>query len=311
MNDRAVNLRQPAAADWPDVLSLVFGRLSDELRERQLVATLEQFQAEPDVANGLLEARVGENVRGAILIQLQPGRVASLWPPQTSCEPAGTAAGLENVCAIALLAAALEQARRGGVRLVQSLLPTDAGIDAERLNSAGFEHAADLLYLVSPASAFPSTPPSDGLQFEPYPPAAAKSFAALVERTYAETRDCPLLNGVRPIEDVLEGYRAVGSWSPAKWFAVRREDRDIGCLLLAAHEEHKLWELVYMGIVPQARGQRFGLAIARQAQWTARQAGAERLVLAVDAANDPAIAAYAAAGFVGWDRRSVFLKVIS
>jgi RimJ/RimL family protein N-acetyltransferase len=31
--------------------------------------------------------------------------------------------------------------------------------------------------------------------------------------------------------------------------------------------------------------------------------------LAVDAANEPAIAAYAAAGFQAWDRRRVYLRV--
>jgi hypothetical protein len=35
------------------------------------------------------------------------------------------------------------------------------------------------------------------------------------------------------------------------------------------------------------------------------------LVLAVDAANEPAIATYAAAGFAGWDRRSVFVRIVN
>ena len=40
----------------------------------------------------------------------------------------------------------------------------------------------------------------------------------------------------------------------------------------------------------------------------ARAAGAQRLILAVDAANEPAIAAYGTAGFSAWDRRSVFMR---
>jgi ribosomal protein S18 acetylase RimI-like enzyme len=63
-----------------------------------------------------------------------------------------------------------------------------------------------------------------------------------------------------------------------------------------------------MGVVPEARGQGLGISIVRHAQYLARAAGRERLVLAVDAANEPAIAVYAAAGFVCWDRRSVFLR---
>ena len=63
-----------------------------------------------------------------------------------------------------------------------------------------------------------------------------------------------------------------------------------------------------MGLIPEARGQEHGIDIVRYAQWLAAEAGAERLVLAVDAANAPAIRVYSAAGFQTWDRRSVFLR---
>ncbi len=149
------------------------------------------------------------------------------------------------------------------------------------------------------------------LQYECYSSDTAERFAAVVERTYVGTRDCPRLDGVRPIGEVLEGYQAVGCFEPARWFLVRRAGDDIGCLLLADHPPHKLWEIVYMGIIPEARGNGLGLAVTRHAQWLAGTAGAERLVLAVDAANEPAIKGYAAAGFTSWDRRSVFLKVLS
>ena len=65
-----------------------------------------------------------------------------------------------------------------------------------------------------------------------------------------------------------------------------------------------------MGVAPEARGQGIGLEITRQAQWLAAREHAERLVLAVDAANQPAIDVYAAAGFTGWDRRSVFVHML-
>ena len=164
--------------------------------------------------------------------------------------------------------------------------------------------------MVSSAQAFPSASPATALQFEPYSSAASRRFEAIVEQTYLDTRDCPRLDGTRPIDEVLEGYRAVGQFDPAHWLLARQEGHDIGCLLLAEHRAHRLWELIYMGIVPAARGHGWGLAISRQAQWLARQGGAERLVLAVDAANEPALKGYAAAGFVAWDRRSVFLKLI-
>jgi ribosomal protein S18 acetylase RimI-like enzyme len=287
-------------------LGLLFRDLPDDVRRRQLEATLEQFRAEPAAGGGLLEARSGGHRFGTIWIQLQAGRVASLWPPQVADETI-----VESDRAVQmLLAAAIELAQRGGARMIQALLQTDAGTAVQRLRGAGFEHAADLLYLVSPASAFPSAAPPDGLEFEPFSGAAAARFETIVERTYAGTRDCPRLNGVRPTAEVLAGYRSVGDFKPVNWLIARHGEADVGCLILAEHPEQRIWELVYMGVVPESRGRGWGLALARQAQWMSRLAGAERLVLAVDAANEPALRGYAAAGFIGWDRRSVFLSLL-
>ncbi len=300
---RALSIAPAAPAELRETIALVFGRLGDDLGQRQGAATWEGIQAGEISPAGFLQARYQQQSIGAIGIQLQPGRVASIWPPQVVREFSEYADDISQ----RLLAAAGEIAGRGGARLVQALLETDSGPDAEHLKRAGFVHLADLLYLVSPSGAFPTSPPSE-LDFEPYEPAKHSRFAAIVDQTYDQTRDCPSLNGLRPIGEVLEGYQAVGDFRPEHWSIARSGGRDVGCLLLAAHPQHKIWEIVYMGIVPEARGQGFGLSLARHAGWLASRAGAERLVLAVDAANAPAIDAYAAAGFVSWDRRSVLVK---
>ena len=78
---------------------------------------------------------------------------------------------------------------------------------------------------------------------------------------------------------------------------------------MADHRPAPHWELVYMGLVPSARGYGYGEQITRKAMWQARQGGAEKLVLAVDLANSPALAMYARAGFISWDRRQVFARL--
>ena len=65
-----------------------------------------------------------------------------------------------------------------------------------------------------------------------------------------------------------------------------------------------------MGLVPEFRGRGWGRQIARYAQWTARGAGVERLLVAVDATNRPAEKVYRSAGFEIWERRSVFLRFL-
>jgi ribosomal protein S18 acetylase RimI-like enzyme len=94
------------------------------------------------------------------------------------------------------------------------------------------------------------------------------------------------------------------------WLIAQLCNEDIGCLLLADHAPEPIWELVYMGIVHEARGRSLGLEMTRYAQWLARRENVERLVLAVDAGNEPAVAMYAAAGFTCWDRRSVFMRLL-
>ena len=133
----------------------------------------------------------------------------------------------------------------------------------------------------------------------------------MIEETYIETQDIPALNGVREIQDVIEGYERTGDFAPQLWLFVQAQGRDVGVLLLADHPRQNQFELIYMGLIPTARGRGWGAKLAGHAQQLTMAAGRERLVLAVDALNDPAIRAYTRVGFVEWFRRSVFLKVFS
>jgi mycothiol synthase len=237
-----------------------------------------------------------------VLFHVQPGRIAGLWPPQVvATEPAATAAEL--------LDAASQRMVEENVRVAQALVETDAQPEAELLRQAGYSRVADLLYLVSPADEFPTAPTRSAVQFETYSAANHQRLARIIEATYEQTLDCPQLNGIREVEDVLAGYRATGRFDPSRWLIVRHKDADIGCLLMADHPEHGVGELVYMGVVRPSRGHGWGMDIARHAQWLAHQAGRARLALAVDAANTPAVAMYAAVGFQAWDRRSAYVRI--
>jgi mycothiol synthase len=244
-----------------------------------------------------------ELLAGSILVQVQPGRSALLWPPRTiDGEPPQTPGKL--------LATAIQDLARIDLRMVQVLMPTDAGYDADLLRGAGFRHFSDLLYLACPESEFPSAPPSSGLEFYAIQGENDQRFGALVEATYEGTLDCPAVNGLRCIEDVLLGYRATGIYDPHGWLIVRRQGENIGCLIVTDYPQFETRELIYMGLLPAARRQGHGLAIVRHALWQAATARRQRLVLAVDAANEPALRMYAAAGFQAWDCKSVFMRVV-
>jgi ribosomal protein S18 acetylase RimI-like enzyme len=305
MSKTAPRLRiEPAAPDErADALHQVFGHLAHAERT-SVVAALLEGAAEQEIAiEGLLAARRDDRLVGAVWVQVQPGASAVVWPPGIQAEEPGETAA-------ALLGAASEFLATQPLRIAQALLPEREGEPAERLKASGFAHLTDLSYLVSMEAAFPLSPPASGLEFETYSSANHARLVELIPRTYEQTQDCPQLNGVRQIGDVLDGYRATGVFAPERWMLIRQVGEDIGCLLLADHPGAQQWELVYMGIVPEARGQGLGVQIARYAQWLTRLARRARLVLAVDTANEPALAMYTQAGFLAWQHRSVFLRVL-
>jgi mycothiol synthase len=283
-------------------LRLVFSRLTEEARQRQLETLGVGIAAAGLRFPELLGAYRRGRLVGAVFSQVQPGRTAAFWPPQVVASEAATTAAK-------LLETACDRLARQEVCMAQALLETDTSPDVATLLKGGFERLAKLFYLVSPENEFPNHPPPGPLDFAQYGPSNHERLARVVEATYRETLDCPRLNGVRDIEDVLSGYRATGVFDPHRWLIVRHDDREVGCLLLADHPKDGSYELVYMGLVDSARGRGWGMLIARQAQWRTRQAGRTRLVLAVDAANQPALKIYSAVGFRAWDRRSAYVKV--
>jgi ribosomal protein S18 acetylase RimI-like enzyme len=284
-------------------IDLLTAPLADDARRAQQAAIGAAIATDPMQAAGLLGHFRADELTAAAWLQAQAGRTATLWPPvgARQGEPAVTAA---------LVNGAIDVARAQGAVMVQSLLLTDAGADAEALCDAGFAHTADLLYLVSLSAQFPRACPASNMTFVPQSADDMREIALLVEGSYQGTRDCPALDGVRAIEDVIAGYRSIGRFRPDLWLIARTADGGAGCIILADHAPEPMWELVYMGVAPEGRGRGLGLEITRYGQWLAAHENIERMVLAVDASNEPALATYAAAGFVSWDRRSIFVRIL-
>lgn len=251
--------------------------------------------------DGLFLARRGERLVGAAWGQVIPGRTAFCWPPcLTQDEPEMTAS---------LLQSAVDQyldSRR--VSVVQAVLAQRAITDAARLVRAGYHHLADLDYLLCGADQFPEKEPACDFRMEIAPQDDLERIAQLVARTYLGTLDCPGLDDLRPITDILTGYRETGTFRPDWWWLARSDDQDVGCLFMADHPEHDFCELMYMGLVPEARGRGWGVQMTRSAQWSLHRVDRQRMLLAVDDENWPAMDVYAKTGFHEWDRRYVYVR---
>ena len=286
----------------------MFSDLTEAERIEQVQACLDSFDdhSQPEKETILLGCLENGNLIGAVLAQIQAGRVAMVRPPRLSDvqRPEIAEALLHGVC---------EQLCSSSMSMAHVLFETVDENDDRALRGCGFTRLAELLYMSCEQSYFPAKRPSqsplaDRLDFEPYTAANHDRFSQTVEKTYNQTLDCPRLNGVRSIEDVLAGYRDLGEFSPERWFIVSHQGCDVGCLVIADHPEHDSCELVYMGIVASARGHGWGKEIAQYAKWVTSTANRPRLVLAVDSENRPAIDMYSSVGFRVWEKRIVYAK---
>jgi ribosomal protein S18 acetylase RimI-like enzyme len=225
------------------------------------------------------------------ILEIRPGRVAALLVDKL--------AAIEPKSAGGTVRSALESARRGGVRFVQALVDRADEHGAGLLQSCGFSQVTEVLYLICPPVGREATQSCQDLRLVPIDdtPATLHRLSELILRTYEGSQDCPRLNGLRPIDEVLASYRAVGESELRHWYIAEQENAHVGCILLAAHSAPRELEIVYMGIVPPFRGRGWGSELIRHTQRVASELSFERLSLAVDAENGPALAVYRAAGF--------------
>ncbi|WP_165229599.1 GNAT family N-acetyltransferase [Aquisphaera insulae] len=250
-----------------------------------------------------------DRIVGAFLTQALAGRAAAVWAPEVLPSLRRTAT------AAALVRTALADLKRRGFRIVQAVLDESAhGRGVGDLIRGGMPRVTELLYLerdtrvpLPPAAAASGPPP---LAWRPFNPAEADDFRRLLQATYTSSLDMPELEGVRSLDEVIEGHRATGRFVPSRWRLgrVQGEPDAAVVLLLADIPDRDVWEVVYLGLTPAARGRGLGRsAIAHALELAAPHA--PRLELAVDIRNTPATRLYASTGFVPFDRRTVHLVV--
>lgn len=295
VNIRAVPRDEQVAALW-----LLFGAEPEAVRRDRVAASVRAAGSGSVNFDYLLEARRGERRVGVIWGQVLPGRNANIWPaflepgePESTCD---------------LLQSALdERLANAGLAMAQAMLPLSAEPSASCLRRNGYVNVVNLLYLVIDADRIPQEQPKFTLQFQPFHEDAAR-LVPLLDATYVGTQDAPDLNGVRDTMDVIEGYKATGRFDPRRWWFVQYQGNDVGCLILAEHPDLKISELIYMGLVPEARGKGLAKEMVRFAQWQAKQIGSQSLLVSVDSANAPAVSVYSRCGFSEIDRRQVWIK---
>jgi mycothiol synthase len=283
----ALSARPPGRVGRPD--PRVAGLLADS-RDRSLSIEL------------LVAAFQGDECLSAALAVESPGRAALVFVPEDED------ADDRRQATIACLQTLQRAARERCIILLEMLLPPHSERLAVSVRASGFRYLTRLLYLrrpVDPAAC--RFGPAGDLRWVTCGAGEDELFADAVERTYAQSLDCPELTGLRPMSDVLAAHRAAGVFDPTLWSVALRRDEPVAVLLLNRLPRQPALEIVYMGVAQVARGTGVVNAVMRRAVNAAGRLSATSLALAVDQRNAPARRVYARWGFAEFAARDAWI----
>jgi mycothiol synthase len=205
--------------------------------------------------------------------------------------------------------------RERGVMLAQTLLDPPDSAAQSLFASRGFTAMSELIYVSGEPRRKQTTPALPAsLQWITYSRANHELFKQTIAASYEQSLDCPSLNGLREMEDVICGHKAAGEFDPQLWRLLYRIGDDgvtpvpLGVLLLSPIPLADAIELVYLGLTPQARGKKLGDLMVKQALATVLERKLSRLTLAVDAQNAPALRLYYRNGLTRVGRKVAMMR---
>lgn len=259
------------------------------------VVAVEQFRAFADQHRLCLDetwvALHNHQPVACVLVVPSPGRTGMIFLSPVLNRKQIVAAG-----ELAQIACSHQNPQR--LRLIQTLLDPGQKLESRAMTAAGFKELATLLYMQrGPA---PPTPLefNENMGLYHWTDANRPRFAGAILASYQQTRDCPGLLGLRHIDDIIAGHRSTGLFDPALWFALWRGDEPVAVMLLNEVPHRQALELVYLGVSPAFRGQGLARKLLRHAVGLTSQRNKNLLMLAVDRANEPALALYREHRFV-------------
>lgn len=234
-------------------------------------------------------AERGGRLVSAVLPVISPGRTMLMMLPTglTKAADGATAQLIEAVC---------RYGAERDVHLAQVLIDPADGASERMLAEQGFDRMAELYYLQQHVPVAAELPPCpavpEGMRWETYSAQTHEAFGRAVLASYRESLDCPSLNGLRGIDDIIAGHQASGMFVPESWFLLCEGEAALGVLLLCETSRSESVELVYLGLSPAARGRGLSELMMRHAAAVVARRGMSRLYLAVDSRNVPALKLY-------------------
>jgi mycothiol synthase len=283
---------------------LVFQYLGSGEQELRVANALNLLNAGELNPEGIFVVEQGPALAGALVCVPLRGSSGLFWPPAVRAGPQRSAQEDQ------LVQTACRWLHGRGAKLAQAILSSGEVPLAAPLLRNGFVHVTRLEYLRHYLADDAFLVPSAQLRLQTYAQADTHLFHQVLLRTYEGTQDCPELNGVRTLEEILDGHKAQGVFRPERWWLAFDGSRPVGVLLIAEVVEWQGWDISYVGVVPECRRRGIGRVLAQLALREAKAAGAGQVTLAVDVRNRPAWNLYLGLGFEPWDQREVYLKFL-
>ncbi len=278
--------------------------IHEELTEEEfrplLLDVVRRLHAFPELPP--LEVMLGQSRKAAAYFTRLPGKVATLGGIRAE-------AGFERQ-ATELIRHMTSKLQRAGIRQIQAVVVDGHQANEAIVRSASFKPLTSVQHLfLNPAH---RNMPAHSVhvpraRWQPAHTLAKSRMARLISATFAQTLDCPTLNGLRGADDVLDGFLDGKAFrNPLPWYLLNIDSQPVGCVLLTQHP-NQVVELSYMGLIPSARGQQLGGTLVEQAITRSQTLSASLLVVAVDKNNWPAIRLYNRYGFQHHRTLSVWL----
>lgn len=199
-----------------------------------------------------------------------------------------------------------------GATIIQVLLETEDVSRRELCLQSGFSHLTDLIYLYRTRQHSPLVvEPPKNLSWVEYDDSTHELFKTVIAQTYQDSLDCPELENIRDMEEVIRSHKASGLYDRKLWKVLFLEGQAAGVLILSPLRNSDSVELTYMGIGREYRGQKLGYFLLAEAMRCVNQAGFAGLTLAVDQRNHPACHLYTRFGLVELFRKTVMICTAS
>lgn len=290
---------------WRDVVSWIHHDTANESSRTQNVLDTLQNDSAKGVVGVVRESFSGHMVAGSYTAAMAGG-VVSIGAVRIDRNDV-----LDQT--VALLRGTLSQYVKNQVELIQAIATEFTVLERQVLEGIGLRYLAHLDHLVlflenekraagKAVDALSSS--AKGLRLREFRAGDEATLERVVTDSYIDTLDCPLLGDLRTGKAAVEGYLANRDQKHSWWFAEVAGEA-IGCFLLWERAP-AIWELTYMGIIPSARGRKFGAVLLEAAIAVANQMGAGQLVLSVDRENQPATRLYHQRGFYCYNSTEVW-----